>query len=272
MKGRKNGNRAEEQPMRNDTRPSGADIALIRSLPPFVVAIDGPSAAGKSTIAKRAAEVLGIDYIDTGAMYRAVALKILRDGIRRGTPDGALPGASPQMLAATEVDQAGGRTLLDGEDVTDLIRTPEVTNMASRCSALPGIRAKLVALQRAMGEKKSVIMDGRDIGSNVFPNARFKFFITASLDARAGRRYKEMLEKGMEARYEDVLRNIERRDHDDSHRAVNPLVQTADAIEVVTDNLEIEEVLATVLAAVTQKAKAESESGEREGMKAPFMV
>jgi cytidylate kinase len=245
----------------SDMRLSCDDIDFIRSLPRFVVAIDGPSAAGKSTIAKQAAEALGIDYIDTGAMYRAVALKILRDGILPENADGTASAELTQMLADLKVDQAGSRTLLDGEDVTGLIRTPDVTGMASRCSALPVVRAKLVALQRAMGEKKSVIMDGRDIGSNVFPDARFKFFVTASPDARAGRRHREMLENGMDASYGDVLRDIGKRDHDDSHRAENPLVQAADAMEIITDHLGIAETLSAVLVCITRKAKTDH-SGE----------
>jgi cytidylate kinase len=259
-----------------------SDADAIRALPHFVVAIDGPSGAGKSTIAKAAAGALGIDYIDTGAMYRAVALKILRNGI--ALPEGgaglgadadsdAGSGAGGAalslalaplnaMLSETVVDLDGGSTLLDGEDVSGLIRTPEVTMMASKCSALPVVRAKLVALQRDMGAKKSVIMDGRDIGSNVFPNARFKFFITASPQVRAGRRHLEMLGKGVDARYADVLADIEKRDFNDSHRAVNPLVKTDDAIEIFTDDMGIEEVLACVIARMSPSPQGSPALGE----------
>jgi cytidylate kinase len=200
-----------------------------------VIAIDGPSGAGKSTIAKLLAEALGIDYIDTGAMYRAVALCSLGSG------------SPPDWLDGIEIDFADGRTWLNGEDVTDRIRTPEVTKEASRVSAIPEVRAKLVGLQREMGRRKSVVMDGRDIGSNVFPDARYKFFLTATAEERARRRTKEMQEKGMEADYADVRKDIEKRDWDDSHRSVNPLVKTPDAIEIVTDGMDVSEVLASLL-------------------------
>ncbi|MDR1816086.1 MAG: (d)CMP kinase [Clostridiales Family XIII bacterium] len=201
----------------------------------FVVAIDGPSGAGKSTIARLLAERLGIDYVDTGAMYRAVALASLR-----GTP-------LDSQMEGIDVDLDGSRVLLNGEDVSGLIRTAEVTKEASRISQFPEVRARLVALQREMGARKSVVMDGRDIGSNVFPDARYKFYLTATPEERARRRTKEMREKGMDADYAAVLADIEKRDWDDSHRAVNPLVKTADAVEIVTDGLGIDEVLARVL-------------------------
>ncbi len=204
----------------------------------MIIAIDGPSGAGKSTIAKLLAKELAVDYIDTGAMYRAIALKVVREGI---DPDNAvLLGA---LLAETTVDLAGTAVLLDGKDVSGLIRTEEVSMQASRVSQIPAVRQKLVALQREMGRRKSVVMDGRDIGSNVFPDAEHKFFITASPVIRAERRYKELKEKGEEVLFEDVLADIEKRDWDDSHRALNPLVQTDDAILIETDDLSITEVL-----------------------------
>jgi cytidylate kinase len=211
-----------------------------------VIAIDGPSGAGKSTIAKALSETLGIDYIDTGAMYRAIALQILRDGIDLADDD-----AISVMLEHVSVDQVSGRTLLNGEDISGKIRTPEVTAMASDSSALPKIREKLVALQRQMGERKSVVMDGRDIGSNVFKNADYKFFITASPEVRAKRRFDEFTEKGVATTFEEVLSDICERDYNDSHRATNPLVKTDDAIEIFTDDLGIPEVLETVLGKMT---------------------
>ena len=228
-------------------------IEKIKTYPHFVVAVDGPSSAGKSTVAKRIAELLGIDYIDTGAMYRAIALKILNENI--DIPDEITQATTDQlkeMLDRTTVDLKDGLVLLDDNDVSGLIRTPEVTMMASKSSALQIIREKLVALQRIMGEKKSVIMDGRDIGSNVFPNADYKFYVIASSEVRANRRYKEMLEKGMDVNYDDVLADIEKRDYDDSHRAINPLCKTDDAIEVDTDNMEIEEVVSCMLEAISE--------------------
>jgi cytidylate kinase len=207
-----------------------------------VIAIDGPSGAGKSTIAKALSEKLGIDYIDTGAMYRAIALQILSDNI--DIKDDAMVEA---MLSDVSVDQIEGRTILNGVDVSGKIRTPEVTQMASDSSALPKIREKLVALQRQMGERKSVVMDGRDIGSNVFPNADYKFYITASPEVRAKRRYDEFLAKGVSTSLDEVLKDIEERDYNDSHRALNPLKKTEDAIEIITDDLGINEVLEEVL-------------------------
>ena len=208
----------------------------------MIIAVDGPSAAGKSTAAKLLAKELGIDYIDTGAMYRAVALKVARE---KTDPDDAEALAS--MLQRTDVDLVGTKVMLDGDDVSGLIRTEEVSMLASRVSAIPAVRQKLVALQREMGARKSVVMDGRDIGSNVFPGADYKFFITASPEVRAGRRLKELIERGEDANYEEVLEDVKKRDHDDSTRALNPLVQTDDAILIVTDDLEIEDVLKVTL-------------------------
>ena len=208
----------------------------------MIIAVDGPSAAGKSTVAKLIARELGIEYIDTGAMYRAVAYKAVRDGI--DTDDEA---ALTAFLEGTDVDLDGLRVLLDGEDVSAFIRTEEVSMQASRISAIPAVRGKLVALQREMGARKSVVMDGRDIGSNVFPGAEYKFFITASPEVRAERRMKELIEKGETVTFEEVLKDVEKRDWDDSHRALNPLVQTHDAILIVTDDLSIEEALETAI-------------------------
>jgi len=208
----------------------------------MIIAVDGPSAAGKSTVAKLLAKALGIEYIDTGAMYRAVALKAIRE--ETCTDDEEKLAA---FLDGTEVDLEGPKVLLDGEDVSGLIRTEEVSMRASSISAIPAVRAKLVALQREMGARKSVVMDGRDIGSNVFPGAEHKFFITASPEVRAERRLKELKEKGEDVSFEEVLKDVEKRDWDDSNRPLNPLVQTADAILIETDDLGIEEVLKTVL-------------------------
>ena len=208
----------------------------------MIIAIDGPSAAGKSTVAKLLAKELGVEYIDTGAMYRAVALKVEREKI---DPDDSAALAS--LLDRTEVDLAGAQVLLDGEDVSGLIRTEEVSMLASRVSAIPAVRQKLVALQREMGARKSVVMDGRDIGSNVFPEADHKFFITASPEVRAQRRLKELVLRGEEAKFEEVLEDVKKRDYDDSHRALNPLIQTEDAILIVTDDLGIDEALKTTL-------------------------
>ena len=205
----------------------------------MIIAIDGPSAAGKSTLAKKLAKELGIGYIDTGAMYRAMALKAIRCGT--DTSDEA---ELASLLGSTDIDLEGGQVLLDGEDISGLIRTEEVSMGASRISAIPAVREKLVALQREMGLRKSVVMDGRDIGSNVFPDADFKFFITASPEVRAERRRKELAGKGEQTSFETVLEDIKKRDWDDSNRALNPLVRCEDAILVATDHLSIAEAFA----------------------------
>lgn len=208
----------------------------------FRVAIDGPSGAGKSTIAKSVAKELGIDYIDTGAMYRAVGYKMKQEGI--GTDD---LDKLETMLAETDIDFVKGDIILDGKIVNDVIRTSEISQMASKCSAIPMVREKLVDIQRGMGSRKSVIMDGRDIGTNVLKDAEYKIFLTASAEERAERRHKELLEKGENITFEEVLRDIKERDHNDMTRALNPLRKAEDALEVDTTGLDIEQVTELVL-------------------------
>jgi cytidylate kinase len=219
----------------------------------FCVAVDGPSGAGKSTVAKRIADALGIVYIDTGAMYRAIAYKMIVTGMG---VDGSLARLGA-MLEDTDVDFVGGRAFLDGEDVSALIRTPEVTEMASKSSALPVVREKLVALQRKMGAAKSVIMDGRDIGSNVFPDADFKFFVTASPQERARRRFAELSAQDPLLSYENVLAAIVERDYNDSHRTIDPLLKTEDAVEIDTDRLNIDEVTELMLGKIIERLPKE---------------
>ena len=204
----------------------------------MIIAVDGPSAAGKSTLAKQLAKDLGIDYIDTGAMYRAVALKVVRTDT--DTDDGE---ALDKLLSETDIDLSGASVFLDGEDVSNLIRTNEISMQASRVSAIPAVRQKLVEMQRQIGKRKSVVMDGRDIGSNVFPDADYKFFVTASPEERAERRRLELISRGENVPFEDLLKDIIKRDWDDSHRALNPLIQTEDAILILTDGLTIEQTL-----------------------------
>ena len=208
----------------------------------FRVAIDGPSGAGKSTIAKSVAKKLNIDYIDTGAMYRAVGYKMNKEDIPFEECD-----QLQAMLDTTDIDFVSGDIILDGEIVNSLIRTSEVSQLASKCSALPAVRAKLVEIQRGMGARKSVIMDGRDICTNVLPNAEYKFFLTASAEERAERRHKELLEKGENITLEEVLRDIQQRDHNDMTRAMNPLRKADDAIELDTTGLNIDQVIEAVL-------------------------
>jgi cytidylate kinase len=209
------------------------------------IAIDGPSGAGKSTIAKRVARLLGIDYIDTGAMYRAIGLAILQNGIGLGDQE-----ALKRLLAETEIDFTGGNTVLDGVIVNDRIRTPEVSKMASDCSALPEVREKLVALQKKMGQTKSIVMDGRDIGTNVLADAEYKFFMTASAAERAKRRWLELSEKGEAADLAQVEADIVQRDHNDSSRQLNPLKKADDALELDTTGMTVEEVTQKILEVV----------------------
>lgn len=208
----------------------------------YQVAVDGPSGAGKSTVAKRLAKELDIDYIDTGAMYRAMALKILQENIDINNMDEVV-----KMLESTNVDFSHGQIFLDGKSVSSLIRTPEVTKMASACSAIPKVREKLVALQREMGNKKSVIMDGRDIGTNVFKDSKYKYYITATVDERAERRFRELKMKDPNTDLNQVKKDIEKRDFDDSTRKINPLVKASDAKEVDTTGLGITEVTELIL-------------------------
>lgn len=209
------------------------------------VAIDGPSGAGKSTIAKRIASALDIDYIDTGAMYRAVGYCLLQLGI-----DLAQRELLPRLLANMNIDFSKGNVLLNGEVVNDKIRTPEVSKMASDASALPEVREKLVDLQRNMGQTKSVVMDGRDIGTNVLTDAEYKFYLTASVEERARRRWRELHEQGVDVDYEQVKADIEARDHNDSTRELNPLRKAEDAEEIDSSDMSIQEVVETILRAI----------------------
>ena len=198
----------------------------------YQIAIDGPSGAGKSTIARTVARRLGIDYIDTGAMYRALGLKMLRQGIPM-VEDARLLA----MLEKTDIDFAGGRVYLDGEDVSDLIRTQEISKAASDCSAFAAVRKKLVELQQKMARAKSVIMDGRDIGTTVFPDAELKIFVTATPEIRAQRRYDELKAKGQEASFDEILENVKQRDYIDRNREVSPLRKADDAL--LLDNTDM---------------------------------
>lgn len=198
------------------------------------IAIDGPSGSGKSTAAKNLAALLGIEYIDTGAMYRAVALKALNSGVP------AEEDAIGKMLEDTEIDFSGGRIFLDGVDAGNQIRTLEVSAAASRIAALQSCRSRLVEIQREIASRKSVVMDGRDIGSNVLPDAEYKFFVTASIEERARRRWLEIGEKDG-VTLKEVEEDLRRRDYNDTTRALNPLIKVEDAIEIITDDMGIEE-------------------------------
>lgn len=213
----------------------------------FKIAIDGPSGAGKSTIAKAVARRLGIDYIDTGAMYRAIGLKMTRLNLPMEESE-----ALQQMLEKTDIDFNAGDVILDDVVVNDLIRTPEMSMAASACSALGMVRAKLVELQRKMGQKKSVIMDGRDICEVVLPDAEYKYYLTATAEERARRRTAELIEKGQQVNFEQVLADIQQRDYNDMNRAITPLKKADDAVEIDSTDMSIEEVVNFICAPVEQ--------------------
>ena len=211
------------------------------------IAIDGPSGAGKSTVARRLAKELGCVYMDTGAMYRAVGLLAHRLGV-----DDRDDEALGRMLEGVEIRAVrtpeGQRTLLNGEDVEDSIRTQEIGMAASNVAACPSVRRALVAMQRQAAQGCDVVMDGRDIGTNVLPNAEHKFFLTASPRVRAKRRCEELLARGQAAEFAQILREVQERDEQDMTRKESPLVRAADAVEVRTDDLGIDEVVQVLLA------------------------
>ena len=208
----------------------------------IVIAIDGPAGAGKSTISKLIATKLGIEYIDTGAMYRAVTLKALRNGVGLGDAK-----ALDSMLEKTTVEFRNRRLVLDGEDVSEEIRLPHVSKNVSEVSAVPEVRVRLVELQRRMASNGGVIMDGRDIGTNVLKNADLKVFLTASIEERARRRYIELKEKGLEVAFEKICQDIEARDKYDSSRKVNPLCKAQDALLLDSTNKSIEQVVDAII-------------------------
>ena len=214
----------------------------------FKIAIDGPSGAGKSTIAKAVSKRLGIDYIDTGAMYRAIGLKMTRLNLPMEESE-----ALQQMLEETDIDFNAGDVILDDVVVNDLIRTPEMSMAASACSALGMVRAKLVELQRKMGQKKSVIMDGRDICEVVLPDAEYKYYLTAAAEERARRRTAELIEKGQQVNFEQVLADIQQRDYNDMNREITPLKKADDAVEIDSTDMSIEEVVNFICAPVEKE-------------------
>lgn len=212
---------------------------------PLTITIDGPAGAGKSTTARRVAETLGYAYIDTGAMYRAVTLKALQLGV--ALTDDALTDIAKHVKLELKHQAEGQRTLLDGVDVTEAIRNAHVTNAVSIVSAVPGVRRAMVHLQRSIGAHGGVVMDGRDIGSVVFPNAQVKVFLVADLEERVRRRLAEAQANGIEVNEEDVRRQIVDRDRIDSGRADSPLVRPEGAVDVDTTSLSIDDQVQRIL-------------------------
>lgn len=220
----------------------------------FNIAIDGPAGAGKSTIARALAKRLSYIYVDTGAMYRAMALYLLREGIS-AEDSGRIEEACERVDISIIYEDNVQKVLLNGEDVSSLIRSEEVGNMASKSAQNGRVREKLVELQRQLASKTDVVMDGRDIGTCVLPGADVKIYLTASVHTRAVRRYKEYLEKGMEADLAQIEEDIEKRDHQDMNREISPLKKAEDAVLLDSSDMTIEEVL-DAMTAVCEKNKS----------------
>ena len=219
----------------------------------LAIAIDGPAGAGKSTISKAAAKRLGFIYIDTGALYRTVGLAATRAGVEPKESE-ALDSLLNSIKVELTFNEKGEQVvLLNGEDVSGLIRTPEASMMASAISAVPAVRAFLLDLQRDMAKTNNVIMDGRDIGTVILPNAEVKIFLTASPEARATRRYKELIEKGEDVKYEDVLNDVITRDYNDSHREIAPLKQADDAVLADTTEVDLEGSIELIISIIKEK-------------------
>ncbi|MBE6096304.1 (d)CMP kinase [Schwartzia succinivorans] len=211
----------------------------------LVIAIDGPAGAGKSTIAKILSEKLGYVYIDTGAMYRAVSWAVLKSG--KDVTEENILAVAKDIEVRLENTDSGLHVFADGNDITNEIRTPEVTKIVSMVAMLAPVREKMVHLQRKMAEKGAVVMDGRDIASHVLPNADLKIFLTASIEERASRRYKEMAAKGFDVELSELQKDIAARDKADSERKVSPLVKVPEAVLVDTTGMTIDEVVEKIL-------------------------
>lgn len=212
------------------------------------IAIDGPGGTGKSSIARAVAERLGLEYIDTGAMYRSIGLKALREGVSSSDIE-----AVEKMLDNTSIDFKDNHMYLDGEDVSGLIRTNEISMAASDFSKLPCVRAKADALSKHLAATKNVIMEGRDIGTIVIPDAEVKIFMTAAPEVRAKRRFLQLQEQGKPADYDQIFEEIQQRDYQDSHRDYHPLKQADDAVLLDTSNMTKEENIEAVIDLVREK-------------------
>ena len=213
------------------------------------VAIDGPVGAGKSTVARECAKRLGIIYVDTGALYRSCALFCIKNNVEISAENEVAISAllNDKLDLYIKIEDGTQHVIVNGEDVSDLIRTPEISMAASTVSALPSVRAFLLEMQRSIAAKESVIMDGRDIGTVILPNADIKIFITAKPEIRAKRRYDELVSKGVEVTLGEVLVDVNRRDYNDTHRKEAPLKQAPDAIMIDTSELSFEETVCGVV-------------------------
>ena len=215
----------------------------------MIIAIDGPSGAGKSTVSRGAAQEMGVTYIDTGAMYRAVGLKATRSGISTTDEEAVSKMMEDIKIDIRHIDSCQ-HIFLDGQDVSELIRTPEISIAASNVSKIAAVREKMVELQREIGKSRDTVMDGRDIGTKVFPNAEYKIFLTASAKTRARRRYDELIKKGENVTFDDVLGDMILRDENDSTRALSPLRAADDAKIIDTSSLTLKQSIDAVVSYV----------------------
>ena len=217
------------------------------------IAIDGPAGAGKSTISKVIAKKLGFIYVDTGAMYRAVALYALQNNINTRNEDGVLESVLDKIDVDIAYKDSVQHIYLNGTDVSDAIREPEVSMGASDVAVVPAVRLKLVELQRALAKRENVIMDGRDIGTYVLPDAEIKIFLTATAEERAKRRHIELVQKGVDASYKEVLADMIKRDHNDSTRKFAPLKQAEDAVLIDTTEYDFDGSVEAILSYINKK-------------------
>lgn len=225
----------------------------------FSIAIDGPGGAGKSTLAKAVAKKLNILHVDTGAIYRTIGYAAFSRGLDAKDESQIAPLLKEIQIDMAFDENSGQKMLLDGKDVSTEIRLPEISMYASNVSALPCVRAYLLEMQRDIARRRSVIMDGRDIGTVVLPDAGLKIFLSASAECRAQRRYRQLQEKGIQEPYADVLRELEQRDYDDTHRAVAPLKAAPDAVHIDTSDLTLDESIDAVCAAIRARFGLEAE-------------
>ena len=223
----------------------------------IAVAIDGPAGAGKSTVARAVAQALGFVYVDTGALYRTIGLAVCRRGLD-GTDVPGVLAVLPEIQVTLAYQDGAQHVLLDGEDVSDAIRTPQISTCASQVSSVPAVRAYLLDLQRNMARRQSVVMDGRDIGTVILPDAQVKIFLTASPETRAARRFAELKDKGTEpVSYARILEDMKARDALDASRAVAPLKQAPDAVLLDTSEMTLDESIQAALSIVRRRIKGD---------------
>lgn len=204
----------------------------------IVIAIDGPAGAGKSTVAKQVSRILNINYIDTGAMYRAITFKCIKNGLDLEDEKSVV-----DLCKNTDLKFENNSIFIDGQCVDDDIRTLQVSSKVSYVARIPGVRFHLVELQRKMGKGDNVVLDGRDVGTQIFPNTKYKYYLNAAVETRAKRRYDELILKGVKASFEAIVEDVRNRDKIDSTRVVSPLIKASDAIEIDSTNMTIEEVV-----------------------------